>query len=513
MTVSAGLPPVDLLPESERNRRLRRADWRYLLPEPAPEHALCLAGGELRAACEIVARRTDHSPRSGEAYDLVVAENPDEAALRTLRAALAPGGACYTEWTPRGPGAPGRVRARLVRAGFHAPAAFGAWPSADRARAWLPTEGAAARHYWRSAVRSTPVRRERGRELLGATLARLGMHPRLGVVAHASPDAAREPALVRMAREHGVDVSGGMRLATHGERAVGKIVAIAFDAAGTASVAIKTARTADAARGVTREGDVLDAVHTQRSDAPTGVPRVLFRGEAAGMPVLGETAHTGVPLFAMLDRVSYEALADRVERWCARLAEGGGPAEPVWPRLAAPVFERFAAEFGAVVGAERLARTRALLEGIGELPVVPEQRDLSPWNVLVDGDQLAVLDWESADPRGVPGLDLLYYLTHAPYYVERTWVTRAFEESYRRAWSPSPEIGRANLRVMSRHLERLGVHAAVLPRLRVLAWALHAHSDWVHLRDDAGGTPGADQLVTSRFLRLYLAELETPRVQ
>jgi hypothetical protein len=268
MTVSGETArQVDLLPEAERNRRLRRADWRYLLPDPAPQRALCLATGDLRAACEIVARRVDTSPRTGATYDLVAAENPDVAALRTLRAALARGGVCYTEWSPSGPGAPTRVRSRLARAGFESACTFRAWPSGDRTRAWLPTEGAAARHYRRYALRSTPVLRERLRELLGATLARLGIHGRLSAVAYAAAATERDPVLVRVAREHGIDVGGGMRLATHGERAVGKVVAIGFDTLGSPSVAIKTARTVDAARGLLREADALDAVHARSSRA------------------------------------------------------------------------------------------------------------------------------------------------------------------------------------------------------------------------------------------------------
>jgi len=180
----------------------------------------------------------------------------------------------------------------------------------------------------------------------------------------------------------------------------------------------------------------------------------------------------------------------------------------VWDRLAGPMLERFASEFGSVVTAERLARTRAVLEGLGSMPVVVEQRDLSPWNVLHEGERLAVLDWESGDLRGVPGLDLIYFLTHAPYYLERTWVTGRFEDTYRSAWSSTTHVGRVNRRCMQRHLERLGVDVGLLPGLRLLAWVLHAHSDWVHLREDAGAPPSADRLASSRFLRLYHAELE-----
>jgi hypothetical protein len=47
----------------------------------------------------------------------------------------------------------------------------------------------------------------------------------------------------------------------------------------------------------------------------------------------------------------------------------------------------------------------------------------------------------------------------------------------------------------------------LLPALRLLAWVLHSHSDWIHRRDDAGAEPDAAALGDSRFLRLFVAEL------
>ena len=93
------------LAERERNRVLRRADWRYLLPDPAPRRALCLADSALREACAVVAESVDDAPRQGARYDLVVAEDPDDAALRSIATVLEPTGVCYTEWSARAPGA------------------------------------------------------------------------------------------------------------------------------------------------------------------------------------------------------------------------------------------------------------------------------------------------------------------------------------------------------------------------------------------------------------------------
>jgi hypothetical protein len=239
------------------------------------------------------------------------------------------------------------------------------------------------------------------------------------------------------------------------------------------------------------------------------VRRVLFRGERGGTRVLGEPAHTGGPLAATLDARRYPAMAERVTDWLGALAAPARAAcAPAWPRVIAPAFARFAAEFGGVVDAARLRRAEQALGTLPELPAVCEQRDFSPWNVFDGDDGLVVLDWESGEPEGVPALDLIYFATHAAFYLEGAWVSGAYVDAYRAAWSRETAIGRVNHACVARYLGALGLDAEIAPALRLLAWAIHAHSDYVHRQlDVAGATPNAEQLRGSRFLALFEAEL------
>lgn len=511
--MTSGVEPGSMA-ERERNRVLRRADWRYLLPDPAPRRALCLSGGTLREACAVVAAAIDDSPRAGARYDLVVAEEPDDATLRTLAGALRPDGACYTEWSVRAPGAAERARSAVERAGLCDAQSYRPWPSVDRCRVWVPTEGAAARWWWRHALRATDVRRQRVYAAIGALQSRLGAHGRVGVVA-IGPDAPREPRLLTLARAHGTWAyerePTSLALLTPGERSVGKVILFPFAGDGPPALAIKTARIPDAAHGLEREADLLDVVHAQHGGALEGAPRVLFRARALDTLVVGESALTGTPVLARLDAPRYAALAERVTGWLVRLAEpvAGAPRRPVWDRVAGPAFERFASEFGGIVGDASLAHARAIIGSLGELPVVIEQRDCSPWNLFEGDTGVVVLDWESGVADGVPALDLIYFVTHAAYYLEGAWVSGRFEDAYRAAWSSGTAIGRVNLACVARYCERVGVPDAALSALRLLAWMVHSHSDWVHRRDDVGGAPADDALRDSRFLRLLLAELET----
>jgi hypothetical protein len=349
---------------------------------------------------------------------------------------------------------------------------------------------------------------------VGALQSRLGAHGRVGVVARGA-EAPGEPRLVALAREHDAwgpaCDSGSLVLLTPGARSVGKVILLTFAAEGVPAVAVKTARIPDAARGLEREADLLDVVHAHHGGALAGAPRVLFRARALDSTVVGESALTGTPLLARLDARRYESIAERVTDWLLKLAEPAtaAPRRPAWEPVASPAFDRFVTEFGSVVDAAALAQTRAALAALGALPVVIEQRDFSPWNVFEDHAGLVVLDWESGVAAGIPALDLIYFVTHAAYYLEGAWVSGRYEDAYVAAWSRETAIGKVNLACLERYLARLGLAADLLPALRLLAWVLHAHSDWVHRRDDAGTTPDAESLRDSRFLRLFHAELET----
>ena len=500
------------LAERERNRVLRRADWRYLLPDPAPRRALCLAGAALREACAVVATTVDDAPQPGVQYDLVVAEDPDDATRRSIADALAPAGVCYTEWSARAPGAAGRAMRSMERVGLRDAQCYRPWPSVEWCRVWVPTEGAATRWWWGTAARFTDVRLQRLRAKVAALQSRLGVHGRIAVVA-CGAEAPSEPHLATLARQHGAlseESDSASLLLTPGARSVGKVILLLF-AGDAPAVAIKTARIADAAQGVEREADLLDVVHAQHGGALPGAPRVLFRARALDTTVVGESALTGTPLLARLEARGYASVAARVTDWLARLAEPAtrAPCRPAWDNVSGPALERFASEFGALVDETTLARTRSLLATLGDLPVVAEQRDFSPWNVF-DGDAgLIVLDWESGVAEGVPALDLIYFVVHAAFYLEGAWVSGRFEDAYRAAWSRDTALGRVNLACVERYLAALGVSADVLPALRSLAWVIHSHSDWVHRRDDAGGVPTAEALRDSRFLLLFRAEMAT----
>ena len=70
----------ELRGEKERNRLLRRTDWRFLLPNPMPARSICFTQGYLARALAQVSELVLPCDRSASAAcDLAVAVNPTRA--------------------------------------------------------------------------------------------------------------------------------------------------------------------------------------------------------------------------------------------------------------------------------------------------------------------------------------------------------------------------------------------------------------------------------------------------
>jgi glycosyltransferase involved in cell wall biosynthesis len=517
-----GAMPVDLeTPEQARNARLRRVDWRFLLPSPRPRRALCREAGPLADAITDIAGETIVGGPASEC-DLAVAENPDATTLTGLHEALRPGGACYTEWRPHIGGAR-RVQRALRAAGFadvvcyrpgHAPAAQPAF--------WIPVDAPGAAAYVRARGR---LRGGRLRRLLASVRQRVrdALRGRFGSaicsIAYRPPKpGSTEFAPSSWLRDGWPDWGLGAPpdrlstlLVTGGPRSVSKVVVLAFaEPSATPLVAVKAPRVEEAAAGVRREGAALEHLAARRPGGVPGVPRMLVQREIAGVPLLGETALVGRPLDSLMTSRSVGPWSTKIADWLAALVSPEPALSPAHWRdaIVEPTLARFEELFGGVVDPGLLQEGKAIVRAIGALPAVAEQRDLGPWNVLVTpGNEIAVLDWESAEVDGLPALDLLYYLAYASFAADRAGDRASRIASYRRSLDSSKPMGAIRRDCLARYLDALGLDSSHLAPLRGLVWLIHTESDVRHATADAGGPPPPQALARSLFLALWIEEV------
>lgn len=125
---------------------VRRADWRFLLPDPSPSRVACLGPRDeaLEAALELTGAVVDRAgvPNAGENHQLVVVTSRRPAAVSEACRMLRPGGWLYAET----PGFRVRRWERALRAaGLDEVAAHWLWPDQHSCREIVPLEAFALR--------------------------------------------------------------------------------------------------------------------------------------------------------------------------------------------------------------------------------------------------------------------------------------------------------------------------------------------------------------------------------
>jgi hypothetical protein len=253
-------------------------------------------------------------------------------------------------------------------------------------------------------------------------------------------------------------------------------------------------------------------VHALKKGGMPGVPELLFERQEGRFLVIGETVLAGEPVWSVLNPGNYREIALKVTGWLIGLA-GDPPfkANPTWREaIARPALSAFNSSFGPALDPEAVEQTQALLDRLGNLPRVCEQRDCSPWNLMIDKQgNLIVLDWESAELNGLPALDLIYFLTHLAFIQEGAMGSRRYRESYRRMQDPSTFTGRVQAECFRRYTDCLGLKPDCLHPLRLLTWLIHSRSEHRRLLAYNGSPPGPDRLRDTLFYQLWEEELRS----
>jgi hypothetical protein len=147
------------------------------------------------------------------------------------------------------------------------------------------------------------------------------------------------------------------------------------------------------------------------------VPRPLFAGRHADLAIVGQTAVEGVPFRRQMRAAADCPYASAVVDWLLELGTITAHTQPTDSPGIAARLEALLARFTELyrvdpVHGEFLAdQVAAIARSETGLPLVFQHGDPGPWNLLVTRDgRPAFLDWEAADPEGLPLWDIFHFL-------------------------------------------------------------------------------------------------------
>lgn len=157
-----------------------------------------------------------------------------------------------------------------------------------------------------------------------------------------------------------------------------------------------------------------------------GIPKAVFHGHHKGLAIVGESLVEGVPFRRKADATAECDYTRAAVDWLTHLGMATACSSAESPRQVAlglgELLERFAELYRPPE--DEHAFLSAQIETISRsqeaFPIVFQHGDPGAWNIFVTRDkEVAFLDWEAAEPQGMPLWDLFYFLRSVS-----TWAAR-----------------------------------------------------------------------------------------
>ncbi len=423
----------------------RRWEWRFLLPPIADDGSIWLAAAspvDRDEAAAVTGRQVAVSPADAETVVVIGGGRAEAGMLRARFPAAHTAVVTVDRLTLRNLVAfPARVRRTLEGQGFRQFASYWAKPSLPAPSGWVPLGSRPVLRWYLE----TGLRR---RNVVLRWAAWAGLRwPRLATLVLELIVPAYAIVATRCAAEEGVEtgsseatpaaarLGGDERISATaivagGERPWSRVTFMPFSpASSTPSRCIKMPRLAVYNQAARHEQEVLGTLAATSSPLiSTAVPRALGTVEERGLVLALESYVHGAGLHLLLNEWPHERHGSLhglrlATEWLVALARS--TAKPLTPEslraIALDPLEEFAATLPVTAGERELLSSTAIqLAGWagGNVPEVLLHSDFGPWNVLLEGDRVFVIDWESAS-AGMPLGDLLYLLLHSIWQTRR----------------------------------------------------------------------------------------------
>jgi aminoglycoside phosphotransferase (APT) family kinase protein len=267
-----------------------------------------------------------------------------------------------------------------------------------------------------------------------------------------------------------------------------------------------------------REAANLRAANHNRAENDFSIPRVLAYEDYHQHRLLIETAVPGRTMSPAVVRRQPESCTEITITWLTNLQLAtmthGAERDDWFARLIDEPFLQFKKILRETEDVARLAdETVGMMKPLRNhgLPLVMSHEDFSPPNILqTENGDVGVVDWELAQPNGLPASDLFFFLTYIAFARNGARKNEAYLKAFHQAFFNSNAWARP---YVERYCEGLKLSQEMLAPLFVATWGRYVAGLIARLQEGAAENQKIDQatlkwLKTNRYYQLWKYAIE-----
>jgi aminoglycoside phosphotransferase (APT) family kinase protein len=281
----------------------------------------------------------------------------------------------------------------------------------------------------------------------------------------------------------------------------------------TPALVAKVPRAADGGSSLEQEARNLQAVHAATPGGMDSIPRLVAYETYCGYPLLIETAIVGPLMSPAAVRANRDANCDLLLEWLVTLERStASTADVGWfERLIEQPIGELARLLSLDEGEQQaLEQTHQHTQALrsANFPLVCEHGDMSHPNIiLLSETQVGVIDWELADPHGLPACDWFFFLSYVASALAQARTPdehlKAFESAFfgQTAWAGA---------LIRRYTQSMGLADDLLKPLFVACWARYTAYLLLRLSEQqvAADADSAKWLRTNRYYHYWRYTLD-----
>ena len=228
--------------------------------------------------------------------------------------------------------------------------------------------------------------------------------------------------------------------------------------------------------GLDREAANLKEVQLTKNGGFSSIPHVIAYEVFADTQILVETALTGQKMSSSLVRRKPKDCIEAVNRWLVEFhlatAEPSENNQNWFDRLITHPHEELMKT--AALSREELQLMKQTQEITSvlqqqDIPLIFEHRDLGHPNILLgENGDVGVVDWELGEAKGLPGVDLIFFLTLIAFVRGGATKNADYLQTFREAFFGKSPWAKP---YVSRYAEEVDLSPEAIKPLFILCWS------------------------------------------